>query len=433
MRLVQLTISQEKRDAVINLLEEHDFEFAFTDETSDRGYGAVVSVPVETDEVEDLLDALRDIGIERDGYAIVSNAEAVLSEALEERREERDEDGNELIESNRIARDELRAQAAEMADLTPNYLFFTVVSAIVAAAGILADSAAVVVGSMVIAPMLGPAVGTGVGSIVNDDDLFREGVKAQAVGLVLAVVSATIFAFLLKFTLFPNVDLDALHEVAARTNPGALSLVVALGSGAAGALSLSAGASAPLVGVMIAAALIPPAAAIGLGVAYHDPVLAISSAILVLVNVLSINFTSMGVLWIRGYRPDHWFEAKAAQTATLKRLAVLVIGIIILGSFLVFTTIDLQQNAKFEATIDSIAEESEITVLSTDIAYETQLFSRQPSRVTLHVAADTSETATTLRRRIQIQTELDPTIVVIRENAETSGSVDQPIAAESVG
>lgn len=425
MRLIQLTIAQEKQDAVVSLLEERNFEFTITNETSNRDYGAVVSVPVETDEVEEFLDALREVGIERDGYAIVSNVEAILSEAREERQEEQDDEEDELIESNRISRDELRTQAAEMAELTPNYLFFTVVSAIVAAAGLLADSAAVVVGSMVIAPLLGPAVGTSVGSIVNDDRLFREGTTAQAVGLVLAVVSATVFAFFMKFTLFPTIDLTVLQEVAARTNPGALSLVVALGSGAAGALSLSAGVSAPLVGVMIAAALIPPAATIGLGLAYNEPVLAISSAILVLVNVLSINFVSMGILWIRGYRPDHWFEAEVARKATLKRLVILVIGIIILSSFLVFTTIDLQQNAEFEATVDSIAEDSELTVLSTDIEYETKLFSRQPKRITLYIVADANQTTTTLRQRIQTQTELDPAIVVIREDAETSDPGDK--------
>lgn len=431
MRLVQLTISQEKRDAVIALLEECEFEFAFTDETSNRGYGAVISILVETDEVEEFLDTLREMGIERDGYAVVSDVEAVLSDALEERQEARDEEDEELIESNRISRDELRAQAIEMADLTPNYLVFTVVSAIVATAGLLADSAAVVVGSMVIAPLLGPAVGASVGSIVSDEDLFREGIKAQAVGLVLSVVSAAFFAVFLKVTLFPNVDLDALQEVAARTNPGALSLVVALGSGAAGALSLSAGASAPLVGVMIAAALIPPAAAIGLGFAYNEPILAISSTILLLVNVLSINFASMGVLWIRGYRPTHWFEAKSARKATLKRVAVLIIGIVILGSFLVFTSIDLQRNAEFEATIDSITEESELTVISTEIEYETHLFSRQPERVTLYVIADTNQSATALRQRIQTQTELNPTVVVVQENAETSSPTDRSTADRS--
>ena len=170
-----------------------------------------------------------------------------------------------------------------MAEITPNYVVFTVISAIVAAAGLLADSAAVVVGSMVIAPLLGPAVGASVGSIVNDDDLFRTGAKAQVLGL--AVLSVTVFAFFAKFTFLLNIGIRSLAEVASRVNPGALSLVVALGSGAAGALSLTAGVSAPLVGVMIAAALIPPAAAVGLGVAYGDAVLVVSSSVLVLVNV----------------------------------------------------------------------------------------------------------------------------------------------------
>jgi uncharacterized hydrophobic protein (TIGR00271 family) len=307
-----------------------------------------------------------------------------------------------------------------MAALTPNYIFFTVVSSIVAAAGLLTDSAAVVVGSMVIAPLLGPAVGASVGSIINDNELFRESVKAQFVGLILAIISGAIFAYLMKFTIMPSVDLQALGEVASRVNPGALALVVALGSGSAGAFSLSTGESAPLVGVMIAAALIPPAAAIGLGIAYWNPILIISVAVLVLVNVLSINFASLGILWIRGYRPSHWFEQEVAKKTTIKRLGILIVGILVLSSFLVITTIDLQRNARFEMTVEDIATESNAQILSLDISYETQLFSRQPEVVTVHAVTETEQAADQLRQRIKEKTGLDVSVVVIRETAETS-------------
>ncbi|WP_227380978.1 TIGR00341 family protein [Haladaptatus halobius] len=415
MRLIQLTIPQDKQDIVCRILEQRDLDFTLTAETSGRDYDAVVSIPVETDEVEDLLDAFRSVGIERDGYALVTDVEAILSQ-----KPETDDDDDTLIDVNRISRDELRAQAAEMAAFTPNFMLFTIISTVVAAAGLLTDSAAVVVGSMVIAPLLGPTVGASVGSIVNDDELFREGVKAQFLGLVLAVTSATAFAVIAKLTLFPNIDIRALGEVAARVNPGALSLVIALGSGAAGALSLTAGASAPLVGVMIAAALIPPAAAVGLGIAYGDSVLVVSAGILVLVNILSINFASLAVLWLRGYRPDHWFEEDLVRRITLKRIAVLTMGILVLSSFLVVTSVDLQRNAKFESTVSTTAEESGLTVLSMDVEYQTKLFSRHPDQVVLRVATNNDRAADALRRRIKQRTNIDTSVVIIRENIETS-------------
>jgi uncharacterized hydrophobic protein (TIGR00341 family) len=443
MRLIQLTIKQNKREAVVDLLDERGLTYALTDETSEEG-GVIVSVPVETDAVEEFLDALRGIGVERDGYAVVSDIEAVLSESIEKTEGDKDTD-NGTLSSNRISRDELQAQATDMAALTPNYIFFTVVSAIVAAAGLLTDSAAVVVGSMVIAPLLGPAVGASVGSqekssisriqqisdlrdIVNDDELFRESVKSQLVGLVLAVISGAVFAYLVKFTIMPSVDLQALSEVASRVNPGALALVVALGSGAAGAFSLSTGESAPLVGVMIAAALIPPAAAIGLGIAYWSPILIISVSILVLVNVLSINFASLGVLWLRGYRPSHWFEQEVAKKVTVKRLGILVVGIIVLSSFLVVTTLDLQRNAQFETTVEDVAAESDVRILSLDISYETQLFSRQPEVVTVHAVTETERAADRLRQRIKDETGLDVSVVVVRETVETASSPRQTIS-----
>ncbi|KTG07725.1 hypothetical protein AUR64_02470 [Haloprofundus marisrubri] len=419
---MQLTIPTDSREAVVGILDARELAFTMTQEVSQREYDLVISVPVETDAVEDLLDAFRSVGVERNGFAVISDVEAVLSDELTDEKEDEPNKQNErLIQTDRISRDELRAQAAEMAAVTPNYVIFTVISAVVAGAGLLADSAAVVVGSMVIAPLLGPAVGASVGSIVNDDDLFRTGVKAQLLGLGLAVFSATLFAFAAKYTVMPNTDIRSLSEVAARVNPGALSLVVALGSGAAGALSLSAGASAPLVGVMIAAALIPPAAAVGLGVAYADSVLVISAGILVLVNVLSINFASLGVLWVRGYRPDHWFEQETARRITLQRIGVLVVGIAVLSSFLVVTTIDVQENAQFESSVEQAAAESELQVLSTTVEYETELFSRTPRLVVVQAVADDGA-ADQLRERIQARTALDVPVVIVREDVERSGT-----------
>lgn len=423
MRLVQMAVPPGRYDAVMELLEDQDLNYAVADETSAHGAETIISVPLETSDVEGFLNSLREIGIEKGGYAIITDVEAILAE--EEKGTEKIEQTGakaplELFTSNRISREELQDEVTEMAAITPSYVFFTIISALVACAGILTNSAAVVVGSMVITPLLGPTVGASVGSIVNDEELFRTSILAQGFGLVLAVSSATVFAYLVKFTIMPTVNLQTLDEVVSRVNPGALSLIVALGSGAVGAFSVSSGASAPLVGVMIAAALIPPAAAVGLSIAYWSPVVLISVTVLLIVNVLSINFASLGVLWLRGYRPTHWYEQEIAKRATLKRLGTLLIGLLVVSGFLVTTSINLNQNAQFEGTVNEIITESDARILSVNISYEIRPFTRIPTAVTVHAETDSDQLADRLRHQIKNRTGTDISVTVVQETLDTS-------------
>jgi hypothetical protein len=190
-----------KREAVLGVLDEEDVDYALSDETSGRDYTAVVTFPLPTSAVEPILDRLREVGIERNAYTVVIQAETVVSkrfEALEERYESGDdeESGN----GNRIAREELVARAGEMAPTVRPYVLMTAVSAIVATAGLLLDSPAVVVGSMVIAPLIGPAMAASVGTVVDDPELALRGVKLQALGGVVAVGAATALALLIRTT-----------------------------------------------------------------------------------------------------------------------------------------------------------------------------------------------------------------------------------------
>jgi uncharacterized membrane protein len=102
---------------------------------------------------------------------------------------------------------------------------------------------------------------------------------------------------------------------------------------------------------MIAVALIPPAATVGIGVAFGEPALAVGSAVLVAVNVLSINLAALVVLWYAGYRPEQFFRHDRAKIATLKRVAVLVAAIALLSVFLGGVTYDSYQASQSEEEI----------------------------------------------------------------------------------
>jgi uncharacterized hydrophobic protein (TIGR00271 family) len=253
-----------------------------------------------------------------------------------------------------------------------------------------------------------------VGSVLKDDDLFRNGVKTQFIGVGVAVASAVVFAFLARLLVAPELELLLVEQVAERVNPGLLALAVALGAGVAGALSLTSGASAALVGVMIAVALIPPAAVVGLGVAYERFAVAASASVLVLLNLLSINLAALIVLWAKGYRPEKWYDEKPARRVTQKRVVALFAVVVVLSAFLVVSTLNERERVGFEEDIESYVEGTDPSA-DLEFEYSTGFFSSSPERVTVH--AD-GVTADGVAERVSRATDASVEVVVVRRETE---------------
>lgn len=397
MRLVQVTIPAGKRETVLSTLDDHDVDYVVTDETSKREVTGVVYFPLPANAVQEVLDDLRQAGLADDAYTVVIEAETVVSRRFDRLREQYE--AEEEKSSDQVAREELKTTAEDLVRSVPTFAILTVISAVIATAGLLLDSPAVVVGSMVIAPLIGPAMSASVGTVVDDRSLVHRGIKMQFIGVVLAVVAATVFAFSVQIASLvpPGLDPTTIGQVRTRIAPDFLSLVVALGAGVAGAMSLTAGVSSALVGVMIAVALIPPAATMGIGIAYGLPVVALSSGVLTLVNVLSINLAALVVFWRAGYSPYQFTRREEARTQTLRRVGVLVVAIAALSLFLGAVTFSTVTNANAERQIQTdiadVLEEpryEEVTLLDTTVSYSDEPIFNRPERVvvTLGVPPD---------------------------------------------
>ena len=407
MRLLQVTVPTGKRETVLGALDDEGIDYVVTDETSGREFTAIVYAPLPNPAVEPVLERLQDAGIDDEAYTVVVEASTVVSRRFEE-LEERYAEAEDVDEA-RIAREELLSRAAELAPTLRTYATMTVISAIIATAGLLLDSPAVVVGSMVIAPLIGPAMSASVGTVLDEDELFVRGVKLQILGLILAVTSAAAFAVFVRYAHLvpPGIDVTQVPEIRERLAPDFLSLTVALGAGVAGALSMSSGVSAAIVGVMIAVALIPPAATVGIGVAWGLPMVSVGSGVLALVNGLSINVAAIAVLWSSGYRPHQWFQLDEARSAVLKRVAILAVAIAVLSIFLGGVTYNSFQNAATEQDIrdgveGTIAESERVTLLDTQVEFTDGILLSRPDHiaVTVGVPPGNGESTGGLSRRI---------------------------------
>ncbi|MFB6156059.1 MAG: TIGR00341 family protein, partial [Haloferacaceae archaeon] len=149
MRLVQVSIPAGKRQAVLSTLDDEGIDYVVSDETSGREFTAVVTFPLPTVAVEPVLDRLREAGIGEEAYTVIIDAETVVSRRFDQLTERYEDEAE---EPERIAREELVATVGDIVPKLHTYLVLTLVSAVVATAGLLLDSPAVVVGSMVIAP-----------------------------------------------------------------------------------------------------------------------------------------------------------------------------------------------------------------------------------------------------------------------------------------
>ena len=424
MRLVEVMIPAGKRAAVLRALDDEGIDYVVTDETSGREYTAVVTFPLPVAAVEPVLERLREAGIDEGTYTVIVDASTVISRRFEHLAETYAEESERT--EDHISRQELQAKASDLVSGTQTYVLMTVLSAVIATAGLLLDSPATVVGSMVIAPLIGPAMSAAVGTVVDDDELFRQGVRLQALGVVLAIGSSAVFAAGLRAVNLvpPGLDPLMLAEVSERLAPNVLVLAVALGAGVAGIVSLMTGVSAALVGVMIAVALIPPAAAVGIGIAFGIPRLALGAGVLVLVNVLSINLAALVMLWYEGYRPQRWFREDEARTALVKRAAILVAAIALLSVFLGGVTYDTYVATTTEGEIrsavgDELANiDGELDLLELEIERAGTVPPQKTERVVVMVGVPPDTPVEGLAARLDARIEAtigEPVVVEVRQ------------------
>ncbi|AGB17304.1 TIGR00341 family protein [Halovivax ruber XH-70] len=456
MRLVQLTVPTGSREAITGVLDDREIDYVVTEETSSRRYTAVIYFPLPKAAVEPVLDELGEQGVPEDAYTVVLEAETVISRRFDRLKEAYESDD---VDEDRIARQELLSEAQSLTPTRSIYVAMTIISAVVATAGLFLDSPAVVVGSMVIAPLIGPALGASVGSVLNDETLFRKSLVYQALGVGLAIAAATFFALLVNVTnIVPSsLELTEVGEINERLAPDLLALAIALGAGIAGMVSISTGLATALVGVMIAAALIPPAAAAGIAIAWGEPAAALGATTLVFVNVLSVNLAGLVTLWYAGYRPEGLWNLGPTESRVRRRVIGLVVIVGIFALFLGGITYASYQVSTFEQDAREeveavLAEDDAAQLLDLSVELDESLPVREPSRVIVTVGAPPGEVDPTLaaaiRERVAEQAASDVSVQVRyiaiaeadppatgadNETNETAESVEPPVPRAPTG
>ena len=140
-------------------------------------------------------------------------------------------------------------------------LFILIFAILIASIGLNVNSAAVIIGAMLISPLMGPIMGIGLGAGINDIELIKKAMKNLGIAVLISVLTSTLYFYITPLH-------EAHSELLSRTYPTLWDVMIAFFGGLAGIIAGSRREKTNAIpGVAIATALMPPLCTAGYGLA----------------------------------------------------------------------------------------------------------------------------------------------------------------------
>ncbi len=335
MKTIQVVTPTEESDKVAKVLSDSGRDFSVI---SGKENTLILITSVEED-VEEILQDLKRTGVGKEfGRILLSPVAASLPSIITKKP---------LISFQRSSNDEIIQMVEKSTKINVNYFILIILAGVLASIGLLGNNAAVIIGSMVIAPLLGPVTGTAMGTILSRRKMFTDSVKMEAAGIIIAVVVGLVLTYL-----YPGASTTS--EILSRAQPNLADMALAIASGFAAGVALSGGLESTLVGVAVAASLLPPAANIGVGIALAQYSIASGSLQLLLINIFSINLCCTAIFWLQGIRPTVSIRKERVAARVLRRRIVAVlIALMVLAIPIGLTTQTLIRQANYTNVVNS--------------------------------------------------------------------------------
>ena len=179
----------------------------------------------------------------------------------------------------------------------PAFFFLVVLSVLMATLGLLINSASVIIGSMLIAPILSPILSMGLGLTLGDTKLISRSGTTLIKSLIYSVALSTLATWLLWGVIGGGELLLSYNpEILARTQPSIIYLFIAIIAGLATAFArMKPELNETLPGTAIAVALVPPIATIGIGIATWNLNVISGALSMFIINAIGIIVASMAM------------------------------------------------------------------------------------------------------------------------------------------
>jgi uncharacterized hydrophobic protein (TIGR00271 family) len=201
------------------------------------------------------------------------------------------------------------------------YLTLMVLSTLLATTGLFANSAPVIIGAMILAPLMAPIISLSMGVVRAEHTLMTNSLKTLAIGIGMALLFSCVYTLLMPLEQITG-------EMQSRLHPNVLDLLVAIFSGIAGAYANAKEEVAKsLAGVAIAVALVPPLSVTGIGIGLGSFDVIYGSFLLFLTNLIGITLSAALTFAVLGYAPLS--RGKKGLTYTAALMAVVTMPLIL--------------------------------------------------------------------------------------------------------
>jgi len=280
-----------------------------------------------------------------------------------------------------------------------------------ASLGLNTNSAAVIIGAMLISPLMGPIVGMGAALAVWDVSLLTKSARNLAIAVGISLVTSSIYFLISPFG-------DAKSELVARTTPTLLDALIAIFGGIAGAVAaIRQDKSNVVPGVAIATALMPPLCTAGYGIAHLDSAFFLGAFYLFFVNGVCISAATYAVLRVAGFHKSSGLDERASRR--VRRIVLTVVTVTLFPSVIIGYRI-FQENA-FEREVNGLVEDMRERFTSSSVLVTYKRYSSTDPRLELTIIGtrlDTNDRRTV--DSLQQAHGLSSTTIVLRQAGDPS-------------
>ena len=311
----------------------------------------------------------------------------------------------------------------ESSHMDIEYGSLLLLAGLIALFGLLQNSAAVIIGAMLISPLMNPILSAALALLLGDGKMGKRAAAVLVVSVLAAIGTTWIVALMIPLK-------QVTPEILARTQPNLLDLFIAVLSGLAGTLALRSSSIAMTIlpGVAIAVAVVPPLSVVGFGLSTGQSAIAGGAFLLFVTNLVSIIISAAVVFRLMGFRP-RW-EAEQGRWKLKYRLGISAVVLVIL-SIPLFLTL---RKVVVEVAIRSSVRQILNTAFQKDEGSISHLdFSHVKNGLLIHATLETTQyvgpksiesVQTDLKRRFGSDTKLRINQILV-----TQGGVSTPLQA----
>ncbi len=315
--VLHLTVSTttELSGAVVDLLEGDSAvsSLAVLRGASVIPAGDLILADVAREGANQIVDELRDLGVQREGTVRLEPVPTWLSQrGLEAEQRTPGSSADSVVWAD------VTQRAYEDSELNWTYLSFMVLATVIASVAIVLDSQVLVIGAMVLGPEFVPIAALGLALVRRRRTLFARALRTLLLGFAVSILMATALALLAHWAGWIEVA-----DVAGRRpqtdfiyRPDKWSFIVAVVAAAAGVLSLTSGKVGGLSGVFISVTTVPASGNVALGLALGEWHEVLGSGLQLLLNVSGMALAGWATL---AFQQAVWSRFTARRAALIHR------------------------------------------------------------------------------------------------------------------